>query len=100
MSHDEIDLDAPLPPLCRLEIVCNHVDFETTCTVERTGGTAGKPLAWMARVRVRCADCGRDFDFVGLAPGYSQLEPRAGLLGIEAQLPLSPSARDPLDARA
>lgn len=93
--NPEIDLNArlrPLPPM-----TCGHVDFTTSCTVERVEAKGKTPTTWLARVRVRCADCGRDFDFQGMPQGESQLEPRAGLLGIEAQLPLTPSARDPLD---
>jgi hypothetical protein len=77
---------------------CEHLDFAAEVDVNRigTGDTAdGMPRAYMADVRVRCADCGEPFRWVGVRAGLSFGKPMVSVDETELHAPLRPASADP-----
>lgn len=49
---------------------CEHENFACECDVNRLSSKEGGPInRYMMDVRVRCADCGLSFRFIGLPTG-------------------------------
>lgn len=70
--------------------MCEHLNFGAAVDVHRLTDEAGKVRSFMADVTIRCADCGRPFQFLGLPAGVdtggSSMSPDA----LEARLAIVP----------
>lgn len=53
-----------------------------------------------ADVRIRCADCGLPFQFMGLEPGIDMNGARVSLDGLEARMAICPQGQQPSPADA
>lgn len=83
-----IDLDRP----------CPHARFEASVDVNRIGEAEtadGLPGAYSADIRVRCADCGEQFRWIGPKAGLSPREPMVSADETELRAPLRPASSDP-----
>lgn len=70
---------------------CPHACFAASVEMTRLAKVAGgPPTGYAADVRVRCADCGLPFRFVGLGSGVSSREPRVSPDGTELRAPMVP----------
>jgi hypothetical protein len=81
-----------------LDRACEHLDFEAEVAVNRlgTGDTAdGMPSAYVAGVRVKCADCGEPFRWVGVPAGLSFGHPTVSVDEAELHAPIRPASADP-----
>lgn len=77
---------------------CEHLDFRADVAVNRIGTEEtpdGMPRAYMADVRVVCADCGEPFRWVGLKAGVSFGRPTVSVDEAELHAPLRPASSDP-----
>ena len=81
------------PPLKQPSADCKHEEFAGGIAVNRlnhNGSPNAKPHAFLAEVRVQCAQCGGDFMFTGLPFGVSLTEPGRNITGTAATLPMKP----------
>jgi hypothetical protein len=77
--------------------MCEHKNFESGVVVTRILDTDAAIISnYMASVRIRCADCGLPFEFIGFEGGFSFLKPMTDPFGKELRLPIQPS-KDPVD---
>ncbi len=77
---------------------CEHLDFAAEVAVNRIGTAEtadGMPSAYMADVRVKCADCGEPFRWVGVQGGLSFSKPMVSVDEAELHAPLRPASSDP-----
>ena len=59
---------------------CQHATFSATVEVNRLSREEGGPIThYDADVKIRCVECDRDFEFVGLPIGYSAYVPTTGI---------------------
>ena len=83
---------------CDPDRACPHEDFEATVDVGRigTGDTAdGSPRAYIADIRITCAQCGEPFRWTGLQAGVSFERPMVSIDEAELHAPLRPASADP-----
>lgn len=73
--------------------MCEHRDFQAVVTINRI---ADCPTGFMADVRIKCADCGIPFEFVGLPSGLHFEKPMVSIDSTELRAPIKPSS-DPVD---
>jgi hypothetical protein len=81
-----------------LDRPCPHEDFEAFVDVNRIGTEEtpdGSPRAYMADVRVNCAQCGEKFRFVGVRAGVSFAAPKVSVDEAELHAPIRPASSDP-----
>jgi hypothetical protein len=74
---------------------CRHENFAADVAVNRIGeddpgNTTGLPNHYSADIRVRCADCGEPFRWIGVPAGLSPAEPRSSADETELRAPLCP----------
>lgn len=72
---------------------CEHKTFQSNVSVGRITAdeTPDSPIiGFMADIKIRCSDCGKDFYFVGVETGVSSEEPRVSVDGTELRTPISP----------
>lgn len=70
-------------------MACQHEDFEAEVAVGRiTGEEDGDVVAFVADVKIQCAECGEPFGFRGMPPGLSWEGPTRSPNALEARLPL------------
>ena len=74
---------------------CEHEDFGASVKVARITDAEGKPTSFMAEVRVQCAQCRREFQFLGLQPGLDLQGARVSIDGLEANLAICPQGEQP-----
>ena len=77
---------------------CKHLNFDADVAVNRIGTgdtTDGMPRAYMADVRVSCADCGEPFRWVGVPAGLSFAHPAVSVDQAELHAPMRPASSDP-----
>lgn len=70
---------------------CPHMNFAADVRVARLEDTG----RFNAEVRIRCAECGKPFQFLGLEPGVDLDAARVSLDGLEANLAISPEGVKP-----
>ena len=72
-------------------MTCVHMQFKADCMVHRlTDGDDGPVTGYNMDVRVRCADCGEQFRFVGLPAGYHVAGAAVSIDGTELRAALVP----------
>lgn len=70
---------------------CPHEKFAASVEVARLAEREGGPVkGFSASIWVNCADCGEDFEWMGLPAGLSPREPRSSVDGRELRAPLRP----------
>lgn len=70
---------------------CEHMDFLADVNVARIlKGEGGPVVRYMAEVRVKCAECGTEFRFVGLPAGMDYNSPCVSVDACEARMPIAP----------
>lgn len=74
---------------------CEHRDFEAEVTVQRLEDAPGKVGAYLADVRVRCAACKQQFQFLGLPQGLDIGGAACSFDRTEAHLTISPDGLPP-----
>lgn len=72
-------------------IACKHLEFAAEVRVARLEDVG----RFNAEVRIRCAQCGKAFQFLGLQPGVDLDGARVSLDGLEANLAISPEGQKP-----
>ena len=65
---------------------CKHEDFAANVAVARLEDSG----RFMAEITVKCAQCGKPFQFLGLEPGLDLNGARVSLDGLEANIAISP----------
>ena len=70
---------------------CAHMEFGAEVRVARLEDTGG----FNAEIRIRCAECGRAFQFLGLEPGVDLAGARVSLDGLEVNLAIVPEGTKP-----
>lgn len=75
---------------------CQHEQFRATVKVGRLTKVEGGPVTgYTADVRIKCANCGLPFQFLGLEPGIDSQGARVDLEGTEARLAICPQGSKP-----
>jgi hypothetical protein len=74
---------------------CEHFNFTATVEVGRLTNDRGKVKNYMADITVKCADCGKRFQFLGLKPGLDLQGARVSIDGLEARIGLCPAGEQP-----
>lgn len=73
-------------------MACEHMNFQAQVNVGRLSEIEGGPITgYKADVKVKCADCGLAFRFVGVPAGSHYAEPRVSVDGTELRAPLEPA---------
>lgn len=70
---------------------CTHRDFHANVKVIRFEDGPG----CMAEVTVKCAECGKPFQFLGLGPGLNMAWAAVSVDGLEARLAICPEGSRP-----
>lgn len=70
---------------------CQHMNFAATVNVARLEDSG----RFMAGIRVRCAECGLPFQFLGLEPGIDPRDARVSVDGLEANIGICPQGAEP-----
>lgn len=72
------------------------MNFAAEVDVNRLTQFDGGPVTGYASViRIRCAECGTRFQFLGLEPGYDSQGARVSIDGLEANIGLTPEGMKP-----
>ena len=71
--------------------MCEHKDFHATVGVARLEDSGG----FMAEIRIRCRECDKPFQFLGLEPGLDMHGARVSLDGLEANIAIVPEGTKP-----
>lgn len=74
--------------------MCEHPNFNVDADVIRLtdGDESGPVTAFVTELRVRCADCGEPFRFIGFPMGASPRAPMVSVDHQEARLPMAPAS--------
>lgn len=70
---------------------CPHTSFDAKVGVARLEDSG----RFMAEVRIRCLDCDRPFQFLGLKPGLDLSGATVSLDGLEANIAICPEGTAP-----
>jgi len=70
---------------------CEHKSFHATVIVARLEDAK----QFLADVRVKCADCGTQFQFLGLEPGIDTQGAHVSVDGLEARIAIAPAGSRP-----
>lgn len=70
---------------------CPHMNFSAHVVVNRIEDNG----RFAADVRIKCADCGLPFQFMGLEPGLDANGARVSLDGLEARMAICPQGQVP-----
>lgn len=70
---------------------CKHLNFHADCKVARIEDLG----RFVLEVRVRCVDCKKPFQFVGVEPGFNYNAPTVSLDGLEGNFPITPEGQQP-----
>lgn len=75
---------------------CPHMNFQVEADVHRLTKTENGPVTgYMADLRIRCVDCGRRFQFIGLPAGMNMSGATVSIDALEAHLAICPQGEDP-----
>ncbi len=77
---------------------CPHLHFTADVAVNRVGEAEtvdGLPCAYVADIRVVCAQCDEPFRWVGVRAGVSFNRPMVSVDETELRAPLRPASSDP-----
>lgn len=69
---------------------CEHNEFEASVTVNRLEDVK----RFVADVHIKCRECGKPFQFLGLPGGLAPDRPTVSVDGTEARLPIVPEDED------
>lgn len=72
-------------------MTCKHLKFAADVRVARIEDIG----RFVAEIRVSCTDCGKPFQFQGLAVGMNYNGATVSLDGLEAHLPIFPDGQQP-----
>lgn len=82
-----------LPPSTIAVAACSHARFGASVEVNRLSDDDGGPVTgYSADIRIRCAECGLPFEFIGLPAGLSPSQPTSSFAGDELRVPIKPMA--------
>ena len=70
---------------------CAHMNFSANVAVNRIEDKG----RFAADIRIRCAECGLPFQFLGLKPGLDANGARVSLDGLEARMAICPQGQVP-----
>lgn len=70
---------------------CEHKKFSASIKVNRLEDTR----QFTAEVRIECSQCGEDFQFLGLEPGFDLGGAMVSIDGLEAVLAIAPASARP-----
>jgi hypothetical protein len=71
--------------------MCEHHNFSANVNVVRLEDTK----QFMAEITVKCAECGKPFQFLGLSPGLDTGGASVSVDGLEAQIAICPEGSKP-----
>lgn len=72
-------------------MTCEHESFEADVAVARMPSVEGGPIKrYQADVRIKCAQCGLPFRFIGLPAGCDLNGAAVSIDGTEARLAIAP----------
>lgn len=74
---------------------CPHLHFAAEVDVNRVAEEGRQPTAYVADVRLSCADCGEPFRWTGVEAGLSFAKPMVSVDETELHAPLRPASADP-----
>jgi hypothetical protein len=74
---------------------CPHENFSAKVGVARLTDDAGRVTSFMAEIRIHCAACQRQFQFLGLEPGLDLHGARTSIDGLEANIAICPQGEVP-----
>jgi hypothetical protein len=75
---------------------CEHFNFAAMVNVHRLTKTDDGPVTgFMADIAIKCVDCGRQFQFLGLEPGLDTAGARVSIDGMEAHIAICPQGQQP-----
>lgn len=76
---------------------CPHEDFEVFAEINRLTASDDNPtiVGYSADIKVRCANCGEQFRWIGVPAGMSPRRPMCGIDETELHAPLRPASADP-----
>lgn len=71
---------------------CAHENFEAVVTVNRltASETNSEVVAYNADVKIKCHECGKPFEFIGLPMGLLHDRPTCTVSGTQARMPIKP----------
>lgn len=70
---------------------CKHEEFRAVVAVNRLEDT--NPMAFTADVKICCAQCLLQFEFIGFPAGLSPVKPTVSFDGCELRVPIKPSGQ-------
>lgn len=76
-------------------MICAHENFAAKVDVGRLTDAAGNVTSYMADVRIECAECHRQFQFLGLPAGIDTHGSMLSIDGTEARLAICPAGEVP-----
>jgi hypothetical protein len=71
--------------------MCRHEDFKANVRVARLEDSG----RFMAEITVRCSQCDKPFQFLGLEPGVDLDGARVSIDGLEANIAIAPEGARP-----
>ncbi len=72
--------------------MCNHENFSSIVNVTRLlQNDLVTVSGFNADFLIKCTDCGTDFEFIGVEPGYSPFYPRISIDSKELRCPIKPT---------
>ncbi|MET4895753.1 hypothetical protein RN629_01105 [Sphingomonadaceae bacterium jetA1] len=71
-------------------MACEHENFYAAVDVARLTDCDGRVSSFNADVKIRCADCGRQFQFLGLPAGVNLAGATTSIDGLEARMAICP----------
>lgn len=71
--------------------MCDHHNFHANVRVARLEDTRG----FMAEITIKCSECAKPFQFLGLEPGVDTQGARVSVDGLEANIAICPQGSKP-----
>jgi hypothetical protein len=73
-------------------IGCVHKNFQVVANISRCTRSDDDQtvVAYYCELRVKCTDCTKPFEFIGLPMGMGPSEPRCSVDAQEARMPIKP----------
>jgi hypothetical protein len=71
--------------------MCEHQDFKAIVAVNRLEDT--QPMAFTADIKICCAHCAQEFEFIGFPVGLSPTHATVNPSGTELRVPLKPAGQ-------
>ena len=77
-------------------MACEHEEFDANVGVARLTSEEGGPITgYSAEITIRCRQCGKPFQFLGLEPGIDTQGARVSIDGLEANIAICPEGAKP-----